>query len=296
MTQKTLLTLFFKHLRKQPKLLQLTFFWLPSLFGLMLLFAGLGYVYETSFARPAMAYMGVPKTTDDWHNLTHTLRNDAYMVGYSETLANPIWVTYKVTRDKQKYGKRPRFETDWRTLSRVSYNDYRHSGYDRGHMAPNYVIASCYGRAAQQQTFLMSNITPQKPAFNQKIWQRLEEVSADHFSQAFPTFWVVTGPIFDAKPKTLKHTRIAIPKAFYKIFVRPGTTDNPPIALAFIMPQTAKPTDSLMKYVTTIDAVEQQTGIDFFWQLPDHIENRLEATKTPDAWQLPSFANLPSRY
>lgn len=291
-----LIRLLFKELAKQPKLLQISFFWLPVIFGFVLLAGGLKYAYEMEVARPAMTYMGVPKTNHDWQNLTHILRNKGFMLGYSEKLANPLWVTYKVTQTKVKYGKRPHFEADWRSLTHIRHEDYTGSGYDRGHMAPNYVIASRYGYEAQKETFLMTNITPQKPSFNQKIWQRLEEVSADVFSKQVGTFWVVTGPIFDTHPKTLKNTPIAIPKAFYKIFIRPEIDGKPTIALAFILPQNAKPKDSLLNYVTTIDEIEQQTGIDFFWQLEDTVEMPLEASKNDQAWSLEKVASLPSRY
>lgn len=295
-TKQTPLNQAFQLLKLQPLMMQLLFFWIPSLFGFLVLAAGLYYVYETEVAQPKMAYMGVPKTQNDWQNLTHTLRNDGYMVGYSETFGNPLWVTYKVTQSHKRIGKRPRFEADWRSLRHVTWADYRGTGYDRGHMAPNYLIGSRYGREAQCQTFLMTNITPQKHQFNSKIWQRLEEVSADVFSKHFKSFWVVTGPIFGQKPKTLKQTHIAIPKAFYKIFLRPAVDDKPPIALAFIMPQTAKPKESLLKYVVSIDTVERETGIDFFWQLDDTVENRLEAHSNIQAWGLPAAANRPSRY
>lgn len=96
-SQKRLLNTLFSELSKQPKLLQLSFFWIPTLFGLLLLIGGLKYVYEVEVARPNMAYMGVPKTQNDLQTLTHVLRNDGFMLAYSEALANPVWVTYKVT-------------------------------------------------------------------------------------------------------------------------------------------------------------------------------------------------------
>lgn len=294
--QTRFLTLMFKAILQQPKLLQITLFWLPTLSGLALILGGAGYFYETKVARPAMAYMGVPVTQNDWQNLTHTLRNDGFMLAYSEKLANPLWVTYRVTQTKLDYGKRPGFQTDWRSIARIQQQDYTGSGFDRGHMAPNYVIASRYGRDAQRDTFLMTNITPQKPAFNQKIWQRLEEISANHFSKQFKQFWVVTGPIFDAQPKRLKKAPVAIPKAFYKIFMLPQSEHAPPQALAFILPQTAKSNDNLLKYVTSVDEVEKQTGIDFFWRLPDELENTVEAAKNYQAWSLEEVANLPPRY
>jgi len=293
---KTPLRLFFTALATQPKLLQLSFFWLPMISGFLLLIAGAVYGYETEIARPSMVYMGVPKTQQNLDNLTHILRNQGFMLAYSEKLANPLWVTYQVTQSQKPFGKRPRFQTDWRSLKRIRYQDYTGSGYSRGHNAPNYVIASRYGYKAQQQTFLMTNISPQLTEFNTKIWQRLEEVSADYFSKWYPKFWVMTGPIFDPKPKWLTTAKIAIPKAFYKIFIRPADKGISPIALAFVMPQTAPEDGNLLDYVTTIDEVESLTGIDFFWQLDDRIEETLEASKNDQAWRLSEVAQLPSRY
>ena len=291
-----LLLMSLKAIIQQPKLIQMVFFWLPFLAGLLLIIGGGWYFYETKVQQPKMTFMGVPFTQNNFANLTHTLRNEGYMLGYSEKLANPLWVIYKVTNTKQKFGKRPKFIADWRSLAGITTYDYKGSGYTRGHLAPNYVIASRYGRGAQKETFLMTNMSPQKAAFNQKIWQRLEEVSANHFSKKFAEFWVVTGPIFDEKPARLKNTEIAIPKAFYKIFITPKTADHPVQALAFIIPQDAGKKDSLLKYVTTVDEVEKQTGIDFFWRLENDVEDKIESLVNHESWQLKKVANLPSRY
>jgi endonuclease G len=246
-----------------------------------------------------MSYMGLPKiesgiATQGW---SHVLRNQGYMLEYSEKLANPLWVVYQVTEQHFKSGKRPSgFTADWRSITGIRHADYTRSGYDRGHMAPNYVIASRYGKAAQQETFLMTNITPQKPSLNQKSWQRLEEIVSNDFSKWQGDFWVVTGPIFDENPQKIKNTQVAIPKAFYKILIKPTTSERPAIALAFVFPQEAKANANLMTFVTSIDAVEAQTGIDFFSELDDDFENRLESSIMPDAWRLPEVANRPSRY
>jgi len=270
----------------------------PRYILLAALAGGLWYAYEVFVARPSMTFMGVPSVEayPASGQMSHILRNDAFMLEYSETLKNPLWVTYQVTAKQYKSGKRPSgFASDWRSLSQVSHQDYTRSGYDRGHMAPNYVIASRYGREAQKETFLMTNITPQKPGLNQKSWQRLEELIADDFSKIHGDFWVVTGPIFGDKPKRL-NSGVYIPKAFYKILVKPTTPERPAKALAFIFPQNARPKSSLMKFVTTVDEVEKQTGIDFFHELEDGYEERLESTKMHQAWNLQKYANRPSRY
>ena len=269
----------------------------PKYLLIVPLIAVVWYGYEYYIARPAMSYMGVPKVENNTLGLSHVLRNQGFMLEYSETLKNPIWVTYKVTEQKYKSGKRPsNFRQDWRSWSSVSHSDYTHSGYNRGHMAPNYVIASRYGRNAQYDTFLMTNITPQKPKLNQKSWQRLEEVIANDFSEWHGDFWVTTGPIFGDSPKEIKKSGVKVPDAFYKILIKPSTKQTPAQALAFIFPQDAKARASLMSFVSSIDEVEKATGIDFFHKLEDEFENKLEASKTPEAWRLQEVANRASRY
>ncbi|MBN2865386.1 MAG: DNA/RNA non-specific endonuclease [Thiotrichales bacterium] len=268
------------------------------IFGAVLV-AVLWFAYETQIARPGMSYMGIPKLVEQpaTGNWSHILRNQGYMLEYSESLKNPLWVIYQVGDKQYDSGKRPSgFTKDWRSLASVSHDDYTGSGYDRGHMAPNYLIATRYGRSAQLETFLMTNITPQKPNLNQKSWQRLEEIVANDFSEWHGNFWVVTGPIFDDNPKTLKNSSVPIPKAFYKILMQPASADMPGKALAFVFPQNARANSNLMTFVTTIDDVEKQTGIDFFHKLDDEMEARLESSKTPEAWRLPEVANRPSRY
>lgn len=254
-----------------------------------------GYDYSQ---RPNMAYMGVPKVemAPAGNGISHILRKDGFMLEYSEGLKNPLWVTYKVGEKKFESGKRPgRFSEDWRSWSRISHDDYTGSGFDRGHMAPNYVIATRFGRSAQLDTFLMTNITPQKGTLNQKSWQRLEEIIANDFSQKYGEFWVVTGPIFGQKHEYLK-SGVVVPEAFFKILMKPSTAEQPGRALAFIFPQNAKPNASLMRFVTTIDEVEKRTGIDFFHQLEDKFETLIESSQTPEAWELKSVATRPSRY
>lgn len=286
-----LLRLISTSLTKNPKQLAL-------ISGIGIVLAGLWYAYEVKIARPAMSFMGVPHETSGHakHFLNHTLRNKAYMVGYSEKLKNPLWVTYKVTDQKVSYGKRPGFSADWRSLSGITTSDYTGSGYDRGHLAPNYVIGSRYGVKAQTETFLMTNISPQKSNLNQKSWQRLESAAADHFTQKFSEFWVVTGPIFSEEPKLIKKASIAIPDAFYKIFIAPGNEQQAPKVLAMRFPQTAKPNASLMRFVTSVDKIEAETGLDFFTQLPDDIENKIEKSQNYQAWGLQKVAKTKNRY
>ncbi len=268
--------------------------------ALAALVGGGWYAHEVHVARPAMSWQGVPQSTAGGltHLSAHVLRNPGFMLAYSEWKAAPLWVTYRLFDPRgrsHRVGKRPPFQPDWRTLRHITPDDYRRSGYDRGHMAPNYAIAKLYGREAQQATFLMSNITPQRSRLNQKLWQRIEQAAMDHFVKLFREVWVVTGPIWDDKPHYMKTAWIDVPDAFYKIFIGIDRAGQPH-PLAFIVPQSVRGYEPLSRFVVSIDEVERRTGLDFFWQLPDERESALERQSRPQAFRLRAVDRRPPRY
>lgn len=262
---------------------------------LLLIVLGLGlggYAYEVNVARPALLYQGAPqaldaKNSDTWFRI---LRNHGFILGYSDLRGNPLWVEYALTADAENTPslKRPsRFETDWRSINRVSHGSYQKSGYDRGHMAPNYAISHLYGGAGQADSFLMTNITPQKPKLNQQVWQRLEEAEIKHFAKLFGKVWVVTGPVFSGTVERLSSDwMVEIPDAFYKIYITEAAPGKPLVVLGFLVPQTVNGKEPLAQFVTSIDNLEAQTGLDFFAQLDDRTEAALEAAIDPLPWNL----------
>lgn len=122
---------------------------------------------------------GFPKAKAYPNEIT-VLNKGAFVIGYDETRQCPVWVAYKVTPDDDYISPtRPsHFKIDFETKSKVSPDDYTRSGYDRGHLAPNYAIGSRYGVKAQLETFKMSNIAPQKLELNRGYWKELEELEA----------------------------------------------------------------------------------------------------------------------
>lgn len=230
----------------------------------------------------AYVYAGIPKPLSAGSRCT-LLQNEGYWAGYSESRKNPLWVSYRVFQiDNPKTFPRPsRFKTDPRTATTVKHRDYTHSGYDRGHMAPNFAIVSRYGRRAQLETFFMSNICPQVPLLNRGIWKHLEGKVANEYSNPLEEVWVVTGPIFDNERATLP-SGVEIPDQFFKIIV---DEDQGVIRmLAFIIPQEVQRGEQLEGFLTSVDIVEAAAHLDFFWQLADGLEERLEAVSTTRMW------------
>jgi len=201
------------------------------------------------------------------------LTNAHYLVGYSDEYACPLWVAYKLTKAKEEW-PRPEmgFLTDTRTESKVTESDYDGSGYDRGHMAPSKGMGASHGDNAQLQTFMMSNVVPQKPDLNRKVWRRLEEKALE-WADEKEELWVVTGPVFVPSVTNL-FNGIRVPDGCYKIFVdmEYGGLD----ARAFLIPQNPRNDATLGLYLVSIDEIERQTGLDFFSELPDWLEDRIE--------------------
>jgi endonuclease G len=224
------------------------------------------------------------------------LRNPGFVVGYSDRRRQALWVAFRAAslKDSRKLAARPGFAIDERTRARVSTFDYQGSKYDRGHLAPNYLVGKLYGREAQLAAFLMSNIAPQSKRLNQLVWQRLEEAEADIVAPRAGELWVVTGPVFGSNPARLK-SGIEVPQAFYRIWldVRAG---GAPAALGFVVPQDVCGTEPLERYLTSVDDIERMTGLDFFHEVADAQESELERARSAAGWRLWRFNQLPPRY
>lgn len=212
------------------------------------------------------------------------LSNRGYAVGYYEAKANPAWVAYRVP-DMPTISaspKRPdRFEIDARTASRVSPEDYSGSGYDRGHLAPNFAIATRFGETAQQETFLMSNITPQLHSLNAGLWKQLEMKIATSYPARYGEVWVFAGPIFGTEPKQLRGG-VHVPEAFFMIIV--DEQDDKLRTLSVIVPQDIPADAQWSSYLTTVAEVERRSRLDFFRELDDAAEIQVEQQRATRMW------------
>lgn len=214
------------------------------------------------------------------------LVKEYYVVCHDNPQRMPEWVTYRLTRDDLG-AERPRTD-DFRpdpalpSGERAALADYRNSGYDRGHMAP----AADFKRnaVAMSETFLLTNMTPQRPNLNRRIWAQLEE-EIRSLVLAHGSIWVFTGSLFlDANGNPTAPTtfigpgRVAVPTHFYKAVLCEHATGSVEM-FAFIMENRAQPlTGRPRDYLVAVDRVEALAGIDLFAALPDALENSVEAT------------------
>ncbi len=224
-------------------------------------------------------YAGLPRCSRPLLVLT----NSAYRAGYDEERKNPAWVGYRIPGD-EKFGNYTRvswFSVDRRTRARVSYRDYTNSGYTRGHLAPSYAIFTRFGKEAQKETYMMSNICPQYRGFNLGIWKKLELDIArpKGWAEKCKELWILAGPIYDEENNCLP-CGVEIPDGYYKIVLDVVEESNEPRVLPFLFPHKKSIKKPLPSFLTNVDTIEQKTGLDFFRHLDDARENNLES-KTP---------------
>ena len=198
----------------------------------------------------------------------------------------PNWVAWKIDRseleDREERSEEIVRDPDWKQRGAVTTNDYRASGYDRGHMCP--AGDNRYNWKAMQESFYMTNMCPQDHKLNSGDWNDLEEMCR-FWAEKEDGLYVVCGPIVTNKsPKTIKKKKkVVVPDAFFKVIL--STSGKQPRALGFIF-ENKNTRQHLGKYAKSIDEVEALTGINFFPALPDDIEVAVEKQINLRSWGL----------
>ena len=211
---------------------------------------------------------GLPSESSD-----QMLCRTGYAIGYNYSMKNADWVAYHVTAESVngQFKRSNRFKADSELpeYAQSTLSDYSKSGYDRGHLAPS--AAMDFSEISMQESFLLSNMSPQLPGFNRVGWRLLEEHVRD-LANEYQELYVVTGPIYDGN-ETFVGNGVMIPSAFYKVILDPYYND----AIAFIVPHRDVSSSELESFVTTIDEVEARTNLDFFSNTSDDVESNMEA-------------------
>jgi endonuclease G len=210
------------------------------------------------------------------------VKHNYYTLSYNEEHEQAEWVAYSLDKKDIAYTnfKRPFFIEDPKVKTKsADWRNYKRSGYDRGHLCP--AGDRKFSREAFNETFFTSNISPQKHDFNSGIWNRLEQ-KVRYWAKKYSHLYVVTGGILsDNNYSTIGKEKVTVPKYFYKVLL---DYTKPEIkAIAFLLPHEES-TKPLYSFVVSIDELEKRTGIDFFSELPDDLENTLESSKNYKNW------------
>lgn len=210
------------------------------------------------------------------------LRRTGYTACYDPEHRIPRWVAWYLTAGHTTGNhsrKNQNFTEDEDVPEpRATHYDYMRAGYDRGHMCPS---GDCkWSESAQAESFLLTNICPQNPNLNRGDWNEMEN-QCRTWAEKYGEIYIVCGPVLlKGRHKTIGTNKITVPEAFFKVVLR---TSPDTCAIGFIYRNTDgdRPKDS---YMNTVDQVERITGLDFFPNLPDETENRVEAKADIDEW------------
>lgn len=214
-------------------------------------------------------------------NKGYLINHSYYTLSYS-SLDRQSEFAYYLLKPESINGTQPRTD-DFRIDPFVKSNpvkstDYQGSGFDRGHLCPAGDMSLNF--SSMSETFFMSNMSPMTPSFNRGIWSKLESWVRNS-ALSMGELYVVTGPVLN-KSCGVVNNSINIPCSFYKIVYKSGKT---PQVIGFILSNSGS-TTNLKNFTVSIDEIETLTGIDFFPQLQDDIENRLESKLDFNGWGL----------
>ena len=218
---------------------------------------------EIPSLRPETRY-GIP-TADQM------LFNREYIVGYSYLFRQARWAMEVIDPNNKAVtvDRKDVFRADLRIPSqfRAELSDYVRSNHDRGHL-----ISSADRRATaveNSETFLLSNMSPQKGNFNRKIWRVLEE-EVRLLAFDFVEVYVICGPLFDIrKPIEVIGDKIhdgdkndvviPIPHAYFKSVLAENLKGKL-VNWSFIMENKAL-TGPTTKYLVPTTEVEVRSGL-----------------------------------
>ena len=150
----------------------------------------------------------------------------AFAVLHSGKSRTPVYVAERLNRQiisKAKENERSNhFYADARLPSsdRAELDDYRGSGFDRGHMAP---AADMVDSTAMAQSFSLANMVPQAPVNNRKVWASIEKATRQYVMRAQADVYVITGPVYDSRPATVGNNKVWVPKYLFKLVYDPSS-------------------------------------------------------------------------
>jgi endonuclease G, mitochondrial len=214
--------------------------------------------------------------------------------GTADKWGIPEWVAYELHRTPQGLAKGPKRPSRWITdkslhNTGVAPDDdsYKHSGYSRGHMCMK-SHAWRLGENADWNTHTVLNACPQLQKLNGGSWLALE-FKTGKWADLYGKVWVICGPVVNNLTPTewigdSGEIKAVVPDAFFKIVVKESGEAFDILAFLFPKNDEAGRKVNLEQYLTSVDNIEQLTGIDFLTSLADSIEENLEGKTASELW------------
>ena len=205
----------------------------------------------------ALAPAGFPQSANS--QLVGICRQ-AYVLAYDTRARATPWVVYNL-RSEQTLACLPRqdqFQADQSLPpgGRGELTDYRRSGYDMGHLAPNGDMS--WSDQVQRESFLLSNIAPQLPGLNRGLWRELESAVRAWAWSSRAGLTIYVGSVYAAGDPAIG-SGVVVPRGFYKIVTDNATGET----IAFLFPHQPNLPNDISGVQSTVADIESMTGIRF---------------------------------
>lgn len=210
------------------------------------------------------------------------IRKTCYIVSYNKDTKIPNWVAWHLTAGHTNGPVRRMsnfYEEENVTIPRATLEDYRGSGWSRGHMCP--AGDNKWSETAMYESFSLVNVCPQNASLNSGLWNSIE-IDCRRWANRFGDVYIVCGPVLlNREHETIGRNNVVVPKAFFKVIL---CLQGKPKAIGFVI-RNNEGQKKRDQFINTIDEVERITGYDFFPALPDNIEEIVEAYSNIDDWR-----------
>ncbi|MCX6181265.1 MAG: DNA/RNA non-specific endonuclease [Bacteroidetes bacterium] len=212
-------------------------------------------------------------STFDYHS--------GYSFEYSHEFKQSKWVAYKLIGSNALKKTQPEvqfFNDPKLPAGALNSEDFYQRVYPPGHLKPSGDSRSDVNE--MHDSYYYANVCPMQPTFDQENWRILENMVRG-WSQIFDTIYVVSGPAFKKTSDSVGIHKVAVPDYFYKVLLVHNGIDMQMIG--FVLPNIDVRYDYL-KTPVSVDSIERLTGIDFFYQLPEYLEQDLEKQVNTSFW------------
>lgn len=197
-----------------------------------------------------------------------------YKVCYDHEHRQALWTAHWLTKESVngKAKRKNNYRRDPNLYNPVTRNDYKGSGFDRGHLVP--AADMKLNNKAMSETFYMTNMSPQRPGMNRGIWASLERFVRSMVSEKGDAY-LITAPILSNEdaPFNELDSGVSIPKNYYKIAYFPKTKQM----YAYLVQNKRFENYDFRDFLVPVDILEDVTGFDFYSELDDSLESELEA-------------------
>lgn len=233
--------------------------------------------------------LGNPSDANKKQKNNYLLEKPQYVLSYNNKKGDPNWVSWHLEKsDIGHVERKNNFHCEDALpegFNLVSKDDYKNSGYDKGHMCNAKDRSS--SRENMDATFSMANMLPQYPALNQAVWEKLESYCRNLATQGNEMYIIAGG--YGSKKTIGRAYKVNVPTECWKVILILPQGDNDlkrinkdTRVIAVDMPNKDEDDlkkDPWQKYITTVRDIENKTGYDFFTEVSEDIQNVIEKRK-----------------